>query len=201
MKRVSFSSTNDVKVFHSSKAPISINDTIKNRNFQPQHQPIVKLTEIHYVHSTLRGKVTVRNLDYHKQLSLKLTQDNWRSSIIINDFKYLKSNGEHDEFIFSSPIRLSGSIELVVSYRTQGQEFWDNNNGLNYCFTITTPVFVNDFELFDLFESLVFDSDSDIEEINDEKFLFDHIETIVEWQLPKLTDFYSPDIQIVSWAC
>lgn len=198
MKRVSFSPTNDVKVFHTTKAPISINDTIKSRNFQPQHQPIVKLTDIHYVHNTLMGKVTVQNLAYHKQLSLKLSQNKWRSSIIINDFRYLKSQGEYDEFIFSSPVRLSGSIELVVSYRTQGQEFWDNNNGSNYCFTITTPVFTNDFELF---ESLTvdFDSDSDIEEINDEKFLFDHIETIVEWELPKLTDFYSTDIQIVSW--
>lgn len=89
----------------------------------------------------LFGYVMVRNITYEKSLSIKLTIDNWKSSIIINNAAYINSfpSINYDRFRFTVSLNNFpkwASVQFVIKYCVNGETYWDNNNSQNYHVTL-----------------------------------------------------------------
>lgn len=85
----------------------------------------------------LVGTVKVRNLAYDKEVVVRASADNWKTHED-NYCTYVEQAGApalilYDTFRFrlTLPVK-SDVIEFCVRYRTDGKEFWDNNEGNNY---------------------------------------------------------------------
>lgn len=90
---------------------------------------------------SLFGFIMVKNIAFEKKLSVKLTTNGWKSSIIISNSTYVQSfrSSNYDQFKFSMPLsnyRTLINIELVIKYDIPNQTFWDNNDQKNYHITI-----------------------------------------------------------------
>ncbi|KAI5956036.1 GAC1 [Candida theae] len=95
----------------------------------------------------LCGWLNVVNIAFTKEINLKLTIDNWATSIIVGGItKYQKSLDPNlDQFKFmldleSFNIVDEKTIELCLEYHTNGQTFWGNNGQQNYKFHIERKV-------------------------------------------------------------
>ncbi|KAG5417966.1 GAC1 [Candida metapsilosis] len=95
----------------------------------------------------LCGWLNVVNIAFSKDINLKLTIDNWESSIIVGGItKYQKSlDSNLDQFKFmldleSFNIVDEKTIELCLEYNTNGQTYWGNNRNQNYKFHIERKV-------------------------------------------------------------
>lgn len=87
---------------------------------------------------TISGTVRVRNLDFHKSVHLRYTLDDWLSYA---DFQatYVEQScdGFSDKFtftIFGNSMRIGQRLEMAVRFSCKGEQFWDSNYGVNYCF-------------------------------------------------------------------
>lgn len=80
----------------------------------------------------LHGIVRTINLSYEKQVIVRWTHDKWAS---YHDSSCLycqgSSDGHTDRFSFTIPVN-GDDIEFAICYRTQGTEYWDNNQNQNY---------------------------------------------------------------------
>ncbi|XP_026499061.2 glycogen-binding subunit 76A isoform X1 [Vanessa tameamea] len=90
------------------------------------------------VHVTICGSVRVRNLDFHKTVHIRYTMNRWRT---YTDLQATYVQGSCDgysdrfQFVLYAPCISSGQrLELAVRFQCKGQQFWDSNNGINYCF-------------------------------------------------------------------
>ncbi|XP_023946871.2 glycogen-binding subunit 76A isoform X2 [Bicyclus anynana] len=90
------------------------------------------------VHVTICGSVRVRNLDFHKTVHIRYTMNRWRT---YTDLQATYVQGSCDgysdrfQFVLYAPCISSGQrMEIAVRFQCKGQQFWDNNNGANYCF-------------------------------------------------------------------
>lgn len=82
------------------------------------------------------GKILVKNLDYHKTVSIRYTFDFWETIDNISA-KYhptqQQSNSNYDVFTFKLKLPLNATnLYFAVNYKVGQQEFWDNNDGRNY---------------------------------------------------------------------
>jgi len=88
------------------------------------------------------GTVKVKNLSYSKEVWVRVTYDRWDN---YEDFQatYVPSGLEgtsvydlYDTFSFTFVIAheaaKTGCVEFCVCYRSEGMEYWDNNDGINY---------------------------------------------------------------------
>lgn len=87
---------------------------------------------------TISGTVRVRNLDFHKSVHLRYTLDDWAS---FADFQatYVEQScdGFSDKFVFTifgNSLRIGQRLEMAVRFSCKGEQFWDSNFGVNYCF-------------------------------------------------------------------
>ncbi|XP_031175045.1 protein phosphatase 1 regulatory subunit 3B isoform X1 [Sander lucioperca] len=87
----------------------------------------------------LAGTVKVRNISFEKSVKLRLTSDGWQSHADV-DCEYMKDaypSMHSDTFSFSVavPERLAPwqRMEFAVCYTVAGREYWDSNQGGNYC--------------------------------------------------------------------
>lgn len=90
----------------------------------------------------LMGAVVVQNLAFHKSVVARFTLDYWKTtSEVVADFcsdvRRKHANNEHDRFVFSIKLEDQTHLEnktlvFCVRYNVHGQEFWDNNNAMNY---------------------------------------------------------------------
>lgn len=90
----------------------------------------------------LVGSVAVANLAFHKHVVARFTLDYWKTTSEVvaeynHDVRKKYANDGYDRFYFN--IQLSDQVNLeskvmflCVRYNTNGQEYWDNNNGTNY---------------------------------------------------------------------
>lgn len=102
--------------------------------------------------------VMCQNLAFEKQISLKLTYNNWQSTLIFNSSSYVKSfsSVNFDQFKFVIPLSHLPSLisaQFCLRYEVNGQTYWDSNSGKNYnvvfssyvkphdSFTYKTPTF------------------------------------------------------------
>lgn len=90
------------------------------------------------VHVTVCGSVRVRNLDFHKTVHIRYTMNRWKTyTDLQTTYVPASCDGYSDrfQFVLYAPCISSGQrLELAVRFQCKGQQFWDNNNGANYCF-------------------------------------------------------------------
>lgn len=86
----------------------------------------------------IKGTIRVRNLSFHKNVHVRYTMDQWKKS---SDVEATYVNGSSDGFtdqfqfmLYAYGLEIGEKLEFAVRYRVDSQEFWDNNNGHNYCF-------------------------------------------------------------------
>jgi len=78
----------------------------------------------------LHGIVRVSNLAYTKEVAVRWTHDNWRTSH--DTFcVFCSCDGDTDRFAFELPIN-GDDVSFAVRYRVSGKDYWDNNRGSNY---------------------------------------------------------------------
>ena len=90
----------------------------------------------------LHGRVAVRNLAFHKQVVARFTLDNWKTTSEVvaeysNDVRKQHINDRYDRFVFSIKLEDQANLEnkimfFCVRYSVNGQDYWDNNNSINY---------------------------------------------------------------------
>lgn len=87
---------------------------------------------------TITGCVRVRNLDFNKSVHLRYSLDGWKS---FADFQanYIENScdGFSDKFsftIFGNSLQMGQRLEMAVRFSCKGEQFWDSNSGINYCF-------------------------------------------------------------------
>lgn len=92
---------------------------------------------------TITGNVRVRNLDFNKSVHLRYTLDAWHSYA---DFQanYIENScdGFSDRFtftVFGNSLQIGQRIEMAVRFSCKGDQYWDNNFGVNYCFQCLAP--------------------------------------------------------------
>ncbi|PPQ70063.1 hypothetical protein CVT24_003807 [Panaeolus cyanescens] len=89
------------------------------------------------------GRVRVRNIAYAKWVAVRFTFDSWQTTSEVMG-KYIESLGPaFDRFGFTIRLndllaRIEGkTLIMAIRYSVADREFWDNNNGHNYCATFT----------------------------------------------------------------
>lgn len=124
-----------------------------NINLTNTNTNTIYLKSINYYDGKLIGYVNCLNLDFEKKFQIKLTFNNWKSSILFNNnFRYIKSINEYDEFKFEINLNVSKDFELVINYSVANQIYWDNNNGLNYKVTVSKHEMFNHYDYFEDFD-------------------------------------------------
>jgi len=92
-------------------------------------------------HKTLIGSVAVANIAFQKHVTARFTLDYWKTiSEVVAEFNNDVRNRHEDGFDrFNFNIKLSDqanleakTLLLCVKYQANGQEYWDNNRGVNY---------------------------------------------------------------------
>lgn len=90
----------------------------------------------------LLGAVSVRNIAFHKSVVARFTLDYWKTTSEVvadfnNDVRRKQTDDGYDPFIFSIKLEDQNNLEnktlfFCVKYIVNGQEYWDNNNSINY---------------------------------------------------------------------
>lgn len=95
---------------------------------------------------TITGIVRVRNLDFHKSVHIRYSLDAWQSySDLQAEYLPNSCDGFSDRFsftVFGNSMEIGQRIEIAIRFSCKGEQFWDNNHGVNYCFQCmpaTTP--------------------------------------------------------------
>jgi len=91
---------------------------------------------------TLVGTIAVANIAFQKLVVARFTLDYWKTTSEVvaeynHDVRKKQSNDGYDRFIFNIKLADQANLEsktmlLCVRYNVNGQEFWDNNNSMNY---------------------------------------------------------------------
>ncbi|KAK9767319.1 hypothetical protein K7432_002980 [Basidiobolus ranarum] len=133
----------------------------------------------------LVGGILVANLAYHKHVSIRYTFDFWQTTEEISaDFKQPTTkefnNGIGiDEFSFSIDLEKRISLELsspkktlflAVKYQVDNQEYWDNNDGMNYHVEFVLSKTRNGNDPWDTYQSMSVNSKSQPIEIKRSSF-------------------------------
>lgn len=87
---------------------------------------------------TITGLVRVRNLDFNKSVHIRYTLDAWQSySDLQAEYVPSSCDGFSDKFsftVFGNSMEIGQRIEIAIRFSCKGEQFWDNNYGVNYCF-------------------------------------------------------------------
>ncbi|KAJ5460357.1 uncharacterized protein N7458_001909 [Penicillium daleae] len=91
---------------------------------------------------SLIGSVSVANLAFHKHVVARFTFDHWRTvsevvAVYSHDVRRKHAHDGHDRFTFDIKLDDQANLEskkmfVCIRYNVDGQEHWDNNNGMNY---------------------------------------------------------------------
>uniref|UniRef100_A0A6I8Q3Q7 Protein phosphatase 1 regulatory subunit 3C n=2 Tax=Xenopus tropicalis TaxID=8364 RepID=A0A6I8Q3Q7_XENTR len=90
---------------------------------------------------SVAGTVKVKNLSYKKSVKIRITFNTWKSFVDVDCVYMNNVYGSTDSDTFSFVIDIPPNIpshekiEFCISYESEGQVFWDNNDGLNYSVT------------------------------------------------------------------
>ena len=90
----------------------------------------------------LEGDVVVRNLAFHKSVVARFTLDYWKTTSEVvaeynNDVRKRQAAPECDLFTFRIKLEDQANLEnktmfFCIRYSVNGQDYWDNNNSINY---------------------------------------------------------------------
>lgn len=133
--------TEPIKTLHYANWPTRLSDIIdkKTKVIRIEKNTIRLMTDL------IVGKVLVRNIDYHKTVTIRYTFDFWETVDNVDARFHQqddhKNNNSYD--VFSFKIKLppnATTLYFAVHYKVGAQEYWDNNDGRNYEVQIkTTP--------------------------------------------------------------
>lgn len=86
----------------------------------------------------IQGTVRVINLDFHKSVHIRYTLNSWRNFSDLQATYVLNScDGFSDKFsfvLYCHTLSVGQRLEFAVRFQCKGEQYWDNNAGLNYCF-------------------------------------------------------------------
>lgn len=86
----------------------------------------------------ISGTVRVRNLDFNKSVHIRYTLDLWKTYADLQATYVQNScDGFSDKFsfvLYANNLPVGQRLELAVRFHCKGCQYWDNNNGANYCF-------------------------------------------------------------------
>lgn len=88
---------------------------------------------VHIIHFASSFGVTVKNLGYDKNITVRYTEDNWQTYTDV-PMTYKETNEDGTEN-WTTNIKLNNigeGFEYAVRYQVNGQEYWANNFGDNY---------------------------------------------------------------------
>lgn len=93
---------------------------------------------------SIAGQVRVRNLDFHKTVHIRYTLDGWRNFADLQATYVPNScDGFSDKFTFTlfagHTMSVGQRLEMAVRFQCKGFQYWDSNNGANYCFQCLPP--------------------------------------------------------------
>jgi hypothetical protein len=129
-----------------SKTPeweIKLTNFPANETYERQTAPVrVERIFLASDHQTLVGNIACANISFQKLVVARFTLDYWKTtSEVVAEFnhdvrKKQKEDG-YDRFNFNIKLADQANLEsktllLCVRYQVNGQEFWDNNNSMNY---------------------------------------------------------------------
>ncbi|XP_031560288.1 protein phosphatase 1 regulatory subunit 3B-like [Actinia tenebrosa] len=103
--------------------------------------------------NSLMGTIKVMNIAFHKEVFVRYTLDSWNSHTdVMCSYVQDSNDGITDRFSFAITIPeyfiASGdSFEFAVCYKSDGNEYWDNNGGINYRVECTSAVHNNESHL------------------------------------------------------
>ncbi|XP_044317467.1 protein phosphatase 1 regulatory subunit 3B [Drosophila rhopaloa] len=122
-----------------------------DKNYVSLENVIVKDEE-----SIVVGTIKVKNIDFQKEIIVRVTWDDWKSQQdIFCTFAraYGPTTCAHVVFdTFSFKITLPPSskrLEFCICYRTNETEYWDNNDGKNYTISKRSPFYYNALSPYD----------------------------------------------------
>jgi len=91
---------------------------------------------------TLVGSIACANISFHKFVVARFTLDYWKTTSEIvaefnHDVRRKQKDDGYDRFNFNIKLADQNNLDaktllLCVRYQVNGQEFWDNNNSMNY---------------------------------------------------------------------
>jgi len=87
-----------------------------------------------------KGTISVRNISFHKDVTVRYTTNNWLTTedvlcTYVPSAVTCASYDLYDRFSFEITLPEepeSDKLQFCIRYSSDGQEFWDNNNGRNY---------------------------------------------------------------------
>lgn len=86
----------------------------------------------------ITGTVRVRNLDFNKSVHIRYTLDSWKTYADLQaSYVQNSCDGFSDKFsfvLYANMLTIGQRLELAVRFHCKGCQYWDSNNGLNYCF-------------------------------------------------------------------
>ncbi|KAI9334321.1 putative phosphatase regulatory subunit-domain-containing protein [Pilaira anomala] len=82
------------------------------------------------------GKILVRNLDYHKTVTIRYSFDFWETMDNCEARYHQQDDHKNNAYdVFSFKIKVpkeATTLYFAVNYKVGSKEFWDNNQGRNY---------------------------------------------------------------------
>lgn len=114
------------------------------KNFVALENVIIKESE-----SSVVGTVKVKNLSFEKEVFLRASWDAWKSQVdTFCTFSKIGSSSYtiYDTFSFKMTLPPnSRKLEFCVCFRTEGKEYWDNNNvsgSFSFLLSLFIPLFL-----------------------------------------------------------
>ncbi|XP_053307190.1 protein phosphatase 1 regulatory subunit 3C [Spea bombifrons] len=102
------------------------------------HKNFICLENCSLQERSIAGTIKVKNLSYEKMVKVRITFNTWKTFSDV-DCTYMNNvYGSTDSDTFSFVIDIPPNtpshekIEFCLSYESEGQMFWDNNEGQNY---------------------------------------------------------------------
>ena len=88
----------------------------------------------------INGTVRVVNIDYHKEVTLRFTKNDWKTFTDLKcDYFEGTSDDVADKFKFTIPVddvigKVGGRVQFCIRFLCLGNEYWDSHNKGNYVF-------------------------------------------------------------------
>ena len=105
---------------------------------------LVKLENAIINKNICTGTIKVRNIAFEKKVFVRYTFDRWKNWKDLQAKYYPNScTGYTDTFTFSIvvPEEDVKDVEFAICFYCQGNQYWDNNSGKNYCINCS-PVWI-----------------------------------------------------------
>jgi hypothetical protein len=129
-----------------SKTPeweIKLANWPSSESYERQTAPVrVERIALASDNQTLVGNIACANISFQKLVVARFTLDYWKTTSEVvaeynHDVRKKQADDGYDRFNFNIKLADQANLEsktmlLCVRYQCNGQEFWDNNNSMNY---------------------------------------------------------------------